>query len=363
MLHVFQVHSSITVLAAYKLIEIRNIKAEECIFLFWRGADKLKIKNQNLTWINYTYAEQNIDFKYFLDFRVFDFAKLINRRKKIKIFKKWIGTIFKNKSYYYYTPHINPVRDRIIVDNKKCKKLFYFEEGLMSYHSTDFMDNSLKSHGLINTLKNHIKAILLFKNPNYSGYSLFDKHKKLTKVFSFNVKSFLSFKNREVIGLPFVTQNIFQECFHVLVIDDYRDPNIVDSNNYFKIISRILSSIRAKKIHYKPHPSIIANKKDYEKLKRFISSQELKLKIKIVEISQGISLENLAFTYKEKISFYGVFSATLLYTFLCNAKTFFSLYQLALIDKSFNQILRQNNKSMSFPKYYLELARKFNFKK
>lgn len=355
MYYIFQVHNFISLSVAKKYILIHKLKKSKCILIYWRAIENYKLKDDELKWVRYYYAAENIDFRFYTDFHIFDYKTYLRNKKAIIKFNLWIQRLTNKESFIYFTPHLAYVRDRVFVKNKKCKGFYYLEEGLMSYH-VKINENQLK----IRSIKNFIINILIFNKHIYLGESIFPELRKLKGHIGLNKHSFSGFKKRILIGLPFDKVDVANKFETIIVLENYK-LEMFSEKIYFKLIDYILSQPVIEKsniIHYKPHPMITEYPEEEKKIHSYFKKKSVAFKKSINPLPKNIALETIAFNFGPKVNFIGVSSAALLYAYFCNAKIYFLTHLLAERDKNFRKFI--NHKSDKYPglipNFFLNIA-------
>ena len=357
--HIFQVHNFISVSLAREYIKKHCLPFNKCVFIYWRGSNIYKKKTDEFEWKEYTFAQKNIDFREFTDYSLIDFSKIFQYKKIIREFNHWIKKVCRGEAFLFYTPHLAYVRDRIIISQKKCQGFFFIEEGLMSYHT------KISNHKLteIITFKEKIKSVIIFNNFIYLKESIFPEGKKFKGAISISKESFKGFQNQIIVGIPFEKKEYPEELENILILDDYRNEKDVYEKNYYSVINLLLNQIvftNKKNIYFKVHPGFEKDKNALKKISLYLKSKEQELNIKIIKLSKSYSLENIAFSLGNKVSFYGVYSAAMLYAHFCNSNTFFYTHELAKIDLNFSKLVNHNSDSYAnnIPIYFSKIASK-----
>lgn len=358
MTHVFQIHSPLTYAGAVHYIHVKNLPLENCVFLCWRGADQLI--DVDVKHVIYHYAVDNIDFAHALSFKLNELKKIRDCQIKAKAFRSWFKSIVSDE-FIYYVPHLSYIRDRLIVQENKCKGYYFLEEGLGVYNPLIHQERLDKYNERgVNNLKNKLKSHLIFGcdvSINEGVYFIYDK---FLGAIGYTKNSFLHFPKRLLVGLPFKNKRPVPEVEHLFVFDNFINENSVQTKLYFEVIQLLFEKLDLKKvktIHFKVHPAILHSSIHNELVKQQIQHGEKNTSIHFIELDTQQSIEELAISNRDTLTIYGIYSASLFYAHESGASTYLLTNELMKRDPLFKKYIMKH-----FPPVFLNLAESNAFK-
>ncbi|SEH47668.1 hypothetical protein [Epilithonimonas hominis] len=314
MRHIFDIHSPLTLMIALKIIEQQDLNFSDCTF-FYSKIDIINYKFSPLIKLYINNLKFKINYPSVITFPINYFFE----RRNIKKIDTEINKIVEKEDFCFYTSHLIFPEKRLFATHKLCKKIYYMEEGLMSYMPYDpknikkfYGDNINKYYKLFfkmmynNRFNNLIEPFP--KLPNYSG------------CFAINETAFGNFSKKIIITLPFVKNENDDNIENLLVLDHFEDIKGFTPSYYFYCVIEIfkyLEKIKVKSIHVKIHPAQKFKKIDHFKILEKIGKQ---YNITVLNTSENIIIENLIYANRN-IKLFGILSSTLYYVSLFNEKS------------------------------------------
>lgn len=304
--HVFFVHSPITLLVAWGVINLKKLEPEQVIFLTHRG---FSVPVNEFKTFDFPYSWSPEPFPFKLNFLL--------SWKRLKNFDDWVSQITKNYRFVVYLPHSQFRVLKLLITHKSCFEYNYLEEGLGSYEPIE-MANPRGMKARVNILdqilyKNRIRDRLIYNSSYGAVFGLFEE-------------CFPGFRNKYILAKDFLQDPVFVENLkmkqeindfensHIIVLDAISAHGIVSKDQHLAAVLRlkeILLNRGIKKFFIKFHPAQLGT----EEYEIFLGSLNYGLKdAEIIEIDQSVYLEILALkcasaTFYVNISSVGLYAA------------------------------------------------------
>lgn len=232
-----------------------------------------------------------------------------------------------NDRFHLYIPHNNGLDIEVLMSMPECDSVSYLEEGSLAYACTpesnfrkcpfnqraSFFLLRLLSKGRVGKLGNCNFATHLPKFSNF--YCAFGD-------------AFRGFPNRRETGSPFQTVSGLPDGLHAIIVFDGGIVPPEQIRQSIEISCRHAAEIRHhRQIYYKFHPAQRPDGRDgwrkrFEELSRLYG-------VGINELPDGILLENIAFTLKDKLDVYIICSSVGIYSEYCGCNVFTSAGRFA----------------------------------
>jgi hypothetical protein len=296
--HIFLIHSNITAVMAFSIINYLKINYEDVVFLYKRikGFD-VDIKSYNIDELIKIKAEHN----------------KINRFQKIIQIDKLIADLVSPyKKFSLYLPNYHEVFTHIMATNRHCVKVNFMEEGAVTYQEPEIR------YAL------HIKLSFLQRLGWFfrveKGISYFPKDKK-ADYYAISQDAFTDVESRFIIPVyrPNFINTISVEAGSAFFLPDSVVENKAVSIDYF--VTRIekfiiwLKNNSLKKVYLKFHPVQSTQVKD------LIINKLNENDINVVLLKDDEILEYV-FANAKQLKIVGFISSLLVYGVMNNQEVF-----------------------------------------
>ncbi len=287
--HIFLIHSNITAVMAYSIINFLKINNEDVVFLYKRinGFDN-NIKSYNIDELIKIKTEHN----------------KINRFRKIRQIDKLIDDLISpyNK-FNLYLPNYHEVFTHIMASNKHCVKVSFIEEGAVTYQEPKIR------YAL------HIKLSLLQRLGWFfrveKGISYFPKDKK-ADYFVISQDAFTDVESRIIIPVyrpNHIKKNTFNPGSTFFLPDSIIESKLVSMQYFVTQLEKFTIWLRKNSItsvYVKFHPI------QSQQVKDLITNTLNKSNINVVLIKDSEILEYV-FAYSQELKLVGFLSSLLVY--------------------------------------------------
>lgn len=319
-LHVFWIHSHITWIISKLIIESKNLNQDDILILTYR-----RYKNNDPLFKKLKSFELNE--VYFNS----GFKKVLNTQKRIKTFNSTTKSILKNRFFQLYIPQTRIDAISILIENKLCIAFYYIEEGLSSYVSNNFENQS----NLCNNVILSVFGLSKLKNSFKQNYFL-PNHSKLINCYTLSPDCFPTVKNK--IVLSYSSSPINQTIEAILIFDALVSFNLLNLDDFIHLLrDRVIPIIRKNgytNVHYKFHPEQFNNQKEIEKVRTILKNENqnyIELEPQFILEDAVFSQQNLdVFCFVSSIGIYGTIGSKKVYSL------FKHLQSTKVIDNTIN---------------------------
>jgi len=337
MKHLFIIHSSITWLVTQKLIETEQLPLNECVILTDRRMPVPKGQ----------YNIIEISDIILSDLKAREATQIIKNQQLNRIALQAIDQIItsvckKEEKYYIYLPHHRDLRYWAFTTHPQCAQFFYTEEGTMSYWGTRPHPTIPQYTGWQWGAKRFILTLahdwyLKGRAPALPR-SFHPDHPKYGGAFGLSELAFPGLSNVKVLPLPFQHLPAWEHVQRVLVFGPYVEFGEMPQEVRLKVTRELFNYYiehHIQNIYIKFHPSQYLNKHNMQQLKQLI--EEYSDQIQFTEITQSVSLENIA--YSSKADFYLITSSVAIYAVLCGSRVISYAQQVLKYHPAFQKTL------------------------
>lgn len=244
-LHIFYSHSWLTQLVIELIIKEKKMNLDNVVVLYGRNFNHC---------IDPLLKSKFIPCKKVL---LETWKQILFAPYQIYRFKKWFGSIVKNRNFQFYAPHLVPVGLKLIRANKQCIALNYIEEGTLSYRKYEEVISDLWA------INFHDRKRLSFVEKIYNkllGVNNFPT--TYTSIYKLGAEAFPFEPNAEKLDVSNLIQVTSEptDLTHILVLHPFVDvyPYKMDVNVYIEKMKLVLNRIEemgVRKLHFKFHPS------------------------------------------------------------------------------------------------------------
>lgn len=286
--YIFYSHSWLTQLIIEAYISKREIEEEDIVILSNR---------QFYLHINPLLKTKFVNARKLLFPNIFHILLAGN---KFQRYLKWIDRISEGKTYSLYLPHLHPIGLKVLAKNKKCKKLFFIEEGEFSYLRSNKI-NSIHNYNAFK--KQYFNFFWQQKLRDTLAVPAVDFNRIEGTLQLFegtfpesNNKIILMNEVRKIIDE--FSWEIDNNYHNVIVLTPYVDVLQTDLEFYLQKLEIALSYILRQSnevLYYKFHPS------DSKTVRERTTELMLRLSDRFRSIDDGISLEAILFKSKPKV--------------------------------------------------------------
>lgn len=335
-MHVFLVHSSITFIITREIIRAKNIKKEDVVLLADRNFDVQKYCD-NYRVVNFRYNWQSNPF-------IKSFNPLYILRT-LRSFDKHIFDITKGQNYFVYLPHTHNTIYQVLTTHPKCEGFFYIEEGTLSFLTKEELPDTLRAVSTSFLMR----LIYLFRIK--SRQEAF--HGDYRGAYYITPGAFPEFEKKEQLELYIENSNQF-ETFndaHIVVFDPASKYNLTTSQAYLHGIHSLFEYfVRNNKpvVYFKLHPEHLKKGDEdalvYKRMMRDFSEQS---DIKFLELSQDVSLEELAI-FAKNVTFYINVSSVGIYAKRYNQRVITFANKISEADNGFKKTTERLSRWMEF---------------
>ena len=304
MVHVFYIHSSITYLVALKVLEVEQLPASACRFLFVRGfmAPDCPVEYHTMPELSFPFL-----------------PAFWKTWQKFSLYDAFIDRVTGKQPFMLYCPHTDNDLVRLTTTHARCRGYSYIEEGAASYMEPEKLKKpaDLKQSLLRYLYMRGRIPYLSFYEPPYK------------KAYCVNEHAFPGLDRKVVVGNPFrqLSSAVDFSGQHILVFDALVEVKLVSEQAFANMLRRFfaqLPQLGVQKLYFKYHP---AQYKD-EKHRQFYRSimNDFTDHVEFAELEPQISLEELAGTFTD-VTFYVVVSSVGMYAHFAGQKVY-SLFEI-----------------------------------
>lgn len=289
MTSIFVVHSNITLLATYAVIQQYEVKKPQILVTENYQSELLSKFDRVQTLPN----EYNI----LLKTPTYGNRNILSLSILIKKLDSFISEIAQKSIFDLYIPHSKNFFYQVLLTSKKCRQLNYIDEGLLSY-----TDNFHKDTLSIKMSKfDRLVKFNLFNRTNI----LNSIKKDFTSIYRFvNIKENSS--KVRILNWPMidVLQQLDLTNSNVFILDNPVDGNVCSRTDYYTYLTKILPAFSCKKVYIKNHP----RETDVEGVLKIFQNYNIDYSL----IDDSMILE-IALLNSKKLSVYGCWSSLLFY--------------------------------------------------
>lgn len=238
MKHLFCVHSNYTFLSAISVINKRELKTEDIIFLTFRDFE-IPLKEFKSIELKQSWERKDVNYFVYL--------------KSSIIWFLWYLYNFGLKKYEAYVPSSNAYSCFLLSNISQIKKYNYLDDGMLSYREIN------EPYGNVRRKTNLIVFLIML----VAGIRKGPKHylKDTDTIFLLFDGFNKNLKNVEITKFPFLKLNKTEinKDSYILVIDDIFRSNPLNESDFINIFEQVNNKLIklnfSKNIFYKLHPS------------------------------------------------------------------------------------------------------------
>lgn len=315
MLHVFFIHSGITIISSYDFVKQLLQKDEEVVIVTSRGVkwsfflDSLQVVN-----LDELLKGKGED----INLRKSTIKTICKQIKDWKLYERSLkelinNTIIKGRDYFVYLP----IYLDEFVRHPKCKGYYFLEEGVFAYYDRDYVTKIAR-----NTFQTHFKKLIFplfgerYRSIDYEG-------KKFIGSIAISDQAFPWHKKEHIVCD--ISSYINDVAHNALPFENIIATDVLfdDLPTIEKCLGELFSFVKKEhpgSIAIKLHPLMYMKYKDKaDMIEKLISGLESKITI----LPQNYIVENNIFKYHTNIFSVIGLSSLSLYAICFDAKTYF----------------------------------------